>query len=670
MTDVQHRLQRLFELSLDVLFVLDRQGCVVLVSPSIERVLGYSPEEIQGRRIIELVHPDEEQRTRELSAALLERGALDGFENRYRHADGSDDGFLDVIHPDDRARVAAAMAEAVRTGGEAAADYRLPGPDERILHGRVEAELGPDGRTRIMRGTVQDVTEARREERRRRESEERLSEAERLVGMGSWEYDIKRDDVLWSENLYALWGAEPGSMPALRRDAFYARLQPEERERVTRAAQEGLARDARFEVSFEQPTETGHDRVLVVRGEYFERDGRPMLRGTVLDVTAQRRATALQALIGRLGRRALESDDVGRVLDQACAMVAQALGAGFAIILAAHEDGSLRLAAGTGPSEARDTLIVEPGAASPALHALALGEPVVVSDWRDEDRFGYTGLMESQGVRSSVVVPIGGRHRSFGVLSVNAPVPWSIDDDDLAFLEAAASILAAAIDRRRAEEAVAALADVRGRLVAETLDAEERIRRSISEQLHDGALQDLLAARQDLVEAAGDEPGRTAMIGYAREGVERAVARLREAVQALHPIVLQHGGLEVALQAAAEQTGRTGGFTARVEVDPEAAGVRDELVLSMARELLTNAAKHAGATTVDVAVRRYDRALVLEVADDGRGADLAAVAAAPLEGHIGLASIAQRAEAVGGTFEVESPPRGGTVARAVLPVGR
>jgi two-component system NarL family sensor kinase len=165
------------------------------------------------------------------------------------------------------------------------------------------------------------------------------------------------------------------------------------------------------------------------------------------------------------------------------------------------------------------------------------------------------------------------------------------------------------------------------------------------------------------------------MLTYAREGVERAVRRLRDAVHALHPIVLQHGGLEAAVQAAADQAARQGGFAAEVEVDPDAAGLRDELVLSLARELLTNAAKHADADSVRVAVRRVNGSVELEVADDGRGLDAAAVAAAPLQGHIGLASLIQRVEAVGGAVDLRANEaaggdRGhGTTVRARLPIG-
>jgi two-component system NarL family sensor kinase len=270
-------------------------------------------------------------------------------------------------------------------------------------------------------------------------------------------------------------------------------------------------------------------------------------------------------------------------------------------------------------------------------------------------------------------VPIRGRDGPFGVLTTHAMAAGGTDATrNVAFLEALASFLATAIERLRHEAEIAALATMRGRLVAENLEAEERVRQRISEQLHDGALQDLLAARQDLVEAsAASEPAaRAEMLDYARGGVERAVKLLREAVHALHPVVLQHGGLEAAMQAAADQAARQGGFRAQVTVDPAAAGLRDELVLSLARELLANAAKHAEADVVQVTVGRQDGTVLLEVTDDGRGLDQAAVDSAPMRGHIGLASLGQRVEAVGGTLELRPAATGrGTTVLARLPIG-
>ena len=200
-------------------------------------------------------------------------------------------------------------------------------------------------------------------------------------------------------------------------------------------------------------------------------------------------------------------------------------------------------------------------------------------------------------------------------------------------------------------------------LVAQVIDAEDQGRRRIAQLIHDDSLQTLLAANQELIEAA---PGR-AQVQRAHEVVAATIARLREAMMALHPVTLEQGGFEQALGAVARQAARQGGFEIRIEVEPEALGVEDELLLSIARELLTNAAQHAGAEQVSVVLRRVGGELELEVIDDGRGIEEGRRDEALAEGHIGLASVHERVRAASGEFELESSPAG-TRAVAHLPV--
>jgi two-component system NarL family sensor kinase len=187
----------------------------------------------------------------------------------------------------------------------------------------------------------------------------------------------------------------------------------------------------------------------------------------------------------------------------------------------------------------------------------------------------------------------------------------------------------------------------------------------VAEALHDDALQSLLAAHQELIEAA---PGRVG-VTRAHDVISVAIDRLREAVIALHPVTREQGGLEAALGAVAAQAERRAGFTCSVQVDPDAIGVHDELLLSIARELLTNAAKHANAEHVSVSVARdaADPGVVLEVRDDGQGTAELSLEQAVRAGHVGLASVTQRVEAIGGSFELQSAPGDGTTARARFP---
>jgi two-component system, NarL family, sensor kinase len=202
-------------------------------------------------------------------------------------------------------------------------------------------------------------------------------------------------------------------------------------------------------------------------------------------------------------------------------------------------------------------------------------------------------------------------------------------------------------------------------LVAQVMEAEDAARRRIAQLIHDDALQSLLAANQELIEAA---PGR-AQVTRAHEVVSASIERLREALVALHPVTLEEGGFELALGAVTRQAMRQGNFEMEVEIDPEAIGDQDELLLAVARELLTNATQHSEASHVSVRLSRAGDGVELEVTDDGRGIEPGRRERALAEGHIGLASVTQRLHSVGGELELVPGPEGGTVALARLPLG-
>lgn len=224
----------------------------------------------------------------------------------------------------------------------------------------------------------------------------------------------------------------------------------------------------------------------------------------------------------------------------------------------------------------------------------------------------------------------------------------------------AATLVSTTLARRAAQ--VETLAASRGRLVAQTLDAEDHYRRELAEALHDEALQNLLAARQELANHRSQDADLTMV----RVGLERTVAQLRGAVFDLHPYLLEHAGLGPALEAVAEDGARWGGFDPVVSVEPCLTD-HQQLLFSVGRELIRNVARHAGADHLWATVRRDEGAVVLLVADDGRGFDHDRLPVAPLSGHIGLAAMAERVEAVGGSFSIGGGPGSGTRVEVRLP---
>ena len=233
----------------------------------------------------------------------------------------------------------------------------------------------------------------------------------------------------------------------------------------------------------------------------------------------------------------------------------------------------------------------------------------------------------------------------------------------LALIGSAATLVSYVLQQR--DHAIAQLAEQRGQLAIHALTAEQRERRRLAELLHDESVQTLSFARQEL----GDyhRTGREPSFERARDAIEEATAQLRGEIFELHPYVLDHAGLVAALNAMADRSAERMGAEISVAVDPEAAGRHDELVVVLARELLSNAVKHSQAAHVELLVAADAERIELTVRDDGRGFNSERRASSLLEGHIGLASSEERVLAAGGALAVTSSPGAGTTVRVTLP---
>jgi two-component system NarL family sensor kinase len=228
----------------------------------------------------------------------------------------------------------------------------------------------------------------------------------------------------------------------------------------------------------------------------------------------------------------------------------------------------------------------------------------------------------------------------------------------LLWLAVATTALCFVLARRSAR--VKALQEVRRQLVSEAMQADERRNREVAEHLHDGPLQTLLAARLELDEARERNPDPALDMVY--EALQETATGLRSTVTQLHPQVLAQLGLTSALRELLKQ------FEARTQVavdaDLEEVGKPEsqQLLHRAARELLTNVGKHAGAKTVQVALKRKGDRLELTITDDGRGFDPAVVGQSVADGHIGLGSLLARFDAMGGAMDIDSTAGGTRVA--------
>jgi signal transduction histidine kinase len=261
------------------------------------------------------------------------------------------------------------------------------------------------------------------------------------------------------------------------------------------------------------------------------------------------------------------------------------------------------------------------------------------------------------GVRSGVAVPILAGGRLWGVMIVGStreePLPADTETKLAGFTELAATAIANA-------ESQAALAASRARIVTTA----DQTRRRIERDLHDGAQQRLVSLVLQLREARATAPSGAGEIARQLEDaaadVTGVLEELRETARGLHPAILADGGLRPALAALARRS------AVPVRLDVQVAGRLPEqaeiAAYYVAAEALTNTAKHAHATTVDVHVNASEDLLRVRVSDDGLGG------ADPARGS-GLIGLRDRTEALGGKIWLHSPPGAGTVLVITLPLG-
>lgn len=197
------------------------------------------------------------------------------------------------------------------------------------------------------------------------------------------------------------------------------------------------------------------------------------------------------------------------------------------------------------------------------------------------------------------------------------------------------------------------------------VNAREEERRRIRRDLHDGLGPSLAGIVYQLETArllVADQPERVdAMLGQVGGQVQDTVADIRRLVHELRPPALDDRGLVGAIRQLAETQ------PIPIEVDAPDVGSMSAAVevaaYRIVAESLTNVVRHADAGSARVRLERTDVDLVVEIADDGVGIG------EDVQAGVGLLSIRERAAELGGRTDVECPPSGGTVVRAVLPLG-
>jgi signal transduction histidine kinase len=193
------------------------------------------------------------------------------------------------------------------------------------------------------------------------------------------------------------------------------------------------------------------------------------------------------------------------------------------------------------------------------------------------------------------------------------------------------------------------------------IEAEQRERRRLERNLHDGAQQRLIAISLELGQIANDveaDPETHARLETARGEIAISLEELRDLARGLHPAIVTGHGLGVALESLATRASLPVELTSEIDGDRFQEGLEVAAYYVVA-ESLANIGKHAEASAATVGVARSNGSLVIEVVDDGVGG-------ADATGS-GLRGLADRVEALDGTFAVSGSGDGGTTITARFP---
>jgi len=206
------------------------------------------------------------------------------------------------------------------------------------------------------------------------------------------------------------------------------------------------------------------------------------------------------------------------------------------------------------------------------------------------------------------------------------------------------------------------------------LSTQEEERKRISRELHDIVAQTLTSINVHLatlkLETTQHAGGMKRNITRTQKLVERSVDKVHRFARELRPAVLDDLGLIPALRSCMEQCAKESGLrvsmTACAKVE-ELNADRRTVLYRIAQEALTNVARHARAGTVSVHIRELPNAINMQIHDDGRSFDVERLLNAKKSKRMGLLGMRERAEMVGGTFEIESAPGHGTTVTARIP---
>lgn len=323
------------------------------------------------------------------------------------------------------------------------------------------------------------------------------------------------------------------------------------------------------------------------------------------------------------------------------------------------------------------------------VHEIALVS-LVLPGYSSSTRDGLMGRAGS--FFAEALTPIEQTHR--GAREANTHLNKIVKALSLRTLELAESVEGLKqeiIQRKEVEESLRTSQEISSKLLKKSrqlqeelrqlsrrlLSAQEEERRKISRELHDVINQTLTGINVRLAALKSETTTSTKdlqrKITSTQRLVKKSVDLVHRFARELRPTMLDDLGLIPALKSFMkgfmEDTGVRVTFKAFAGIE-QSDGTRRTVLYRIAQEALTNVARHARASRVEVNIQNLNGVICMEIRDDGRGFKMDGHLPAGKNNRLGLLGMRERVEMVGGTFSVESAPGKHTTVRAEIPLDK
>lgn len=543
--------------------------------------------------------------------------------------------FLDITHEGYRElnrALASELLEGKRRQFQIEKQYRRKNGSLVWVRNHVSLVPGTERVPRFVMALSEDITERKHAEAALRRSEAYLAAGQRLSHTGSWALNVSSEELFWSQETYRIFGFDPIKTTASVNETFLQRIHPEDRPKIEAEIKAAAIQQGSYEVDYRIVLADGsikhiHDVVYPVTsqaGDVVER------YGVIMDVTERKRAE----------ERLREFEKVVEGLEEMIVVIDRE----YQYLIANRAYLNYR---GLEREQVVGRSVAE-----------VLNETVfktVVKEKLDECFRGHGVKYELK----SWFPEIGERDLSASYLPIESRQG----------IDRVAVVLLDITERKRAEEELQRSRDQLRALAARVQRVREEERTRVAREIHDELGQALTAIKIDLSslcrELPADKKQRSVSI---LKLVDETIQSVRRISTELRPAILDAVGLVAAVEWAAEEFEARTGTKWRLDLPQEDLVIDQERATALFRifqETLTNVARHAKATEVNVRLAKEDGNLTLEVHDNGEGVSEEQLSSGR---SLGILGMRERASLLGGELTITGAAGEGTTVRVRIPV--